>query len=97
MEPPVSVPNAMSADPLATATAEHPQDLCQLFIDRNRNGNFADDGPALSATPAQREKTLDWWSSVSNVELSIPYSTTKATENYFVNFWIVRPKPSKYV
>ncbi len=76
---------------MATATPEHPQDLCQLFIDRNRNGTFADDGPALSATPSQREKTLDWWSSISNVELSIPYSTTKATENYFVNFWIVRP------
>jgi len=76
---------------MATATADHPKDLCQLFIDRNRNGNFTDDGPALTATPSQREKTLDWWSSISNVELSVPYSTTKATENYFVNFWIVRP------
>lgn len=76
---------------LATATAEFPKDLCQLFVDKNRNGNFNDDGPALKATPSQREKTLDWWSSMSNVELSVPYSTTKATENYFVNFWIVRP------
>jgi thiol-disulfide isomerase/thioredoxin len=76
---------------MATATAEHAQDLCQLFIDRNRNGNFADDGPALSAAPSQREKTLDWWSSISNVELSLPYSTTKAEEKYFVNFWSVRP------
>lgn len=76
---------------LATASTEHPQDLCQLFIDRNRNGNFTDDGPALTAVPSQREKTLEWWSSVSNVELTVPYSTTKATEKYFVNFWIVRP------
>lgn len=85
-------PNEASWIPvMATATADHPKDLCQLFIDRNRNGNFADDGPALTATPTQREKTLDWWSSMSNVELSVPYSTTKATELYFVNFWIVRP------
>jgi thiol-disulfide isomerase/thioredoxin len=76
---------------MATATADHPKDLCQLFIDRNRNGNFADDGPALTATLTQKEKTLDWWSLVSNVELSVPYSTTKATEPYFVDFWIVRP------
>ncbi len=75
---------------MATATAAHPNDLCQLFIDRNRNGNFADDGPALEATPTQRPKTLDWWSSMSNVELSIPYSETKTTEPYFVNFWMVR-------
>jgi len=85
-------PNEASWMPvMATAAAEHPKDLCQLFIDRNRNGNFTDDGPALTAAPTQREKTLDWWSSISNVELSVPYSTTKVTENYFVNFWIVRP------
>jgi len=85
-------PNEASWIPvMATATADHPKDLCQLFIDRNRNGNFTDDGPALTATPAQHEKTLDWWSSMSNVELSVPYSTTGATEPYFVNFWIVRP------
>lgn len=76
---------------LAAASTEHPQDLCQLFIDRNRNGNFTDDGPGLIAVPSQREKTLEWWSSVSNVELTVPYSATKATEKYFVNFWIVRP------
>lgn len=76
---------------MATATTDYPKDLCQLFIDRNRDGNFSNDGPPLTATPSQREKTLDWWSSMSNVELTVPYSTTKATENYFVNFWIVRP------
>jgi len=85
-------PNTASYVPvMATATVDHPKDLCQLFIDRNRDGNFTNDGPAVTATPTQREKTLDWWSSMSNVELSVPYSTTKATENYFVNFWIVRP------
>jgi thiol-disulfide isomerase/thioredoxin len=84
-------PDAKSAMPvLVTATAEHPQDLCLLFIDRNRNGNFADDGPGLASTPTQREKTMQWWSSTSNVELSVPYSSTGATEKYFVNFWAVR-------
>jgi thioredoxin 1 len=85
-------PDATSWIPvMATATAEHPKDLCQLFIDRNRNGNFGDDGAGLTAVPSQREKTLDWWSSISAVELQIPYSDTKAIEPYFVNFWIVRP------
>lgn len=84
-------PDAKSAIPvLAAATAEHPNDLCLLFIDRNRNGNFADDGAGLGATPTQNAKTKAWWSSISKVELSVPYSTTKATEPYFVNFWIVR-------
>lgn len=76
---------------MATATAEHPKDLCQLFVDKNRNGDFSDDGAPLTATPTQREKTLDWWSSMSNVELTVPYAASKATEKYFVNFWIVRP------
>src|SRR3954471_24832918 len=68
-------PNAKSAIPvLAAATAEHPQDLCLLFIDRNRNGDFTDDGPGLSATPVQSNpKTKAWWSSMNKVELSIPY------------------------
>lgn len=84
-------PDAKSAIPvLVTATAEHPQDLCLLFIDRNRNGNFADDGPGLASTPTQNEKTKAWWSSTSKVELSVPYSSTGATEKYFVNFWAVR-------
>jgi thiol-disulfide isomerase/thioredoxin len=84
-------PDAKSAIPvLATAAADCPKDLCMLFIDRNRNGNFADDGAGLTAKPTQNEKTKAWWSSISKVELSIPYSNTKATENYFVNFWIVR-------
>lgn len=84
-------PDAKSAIPvLVTATAEFPKDLTQLFIDRNRNGNFTDDEAPLSTKPAQNEKTKAWWSSISKVELSVPYSNTGATEKYFVNFWIVR-------
>lgn len=85
-------PDAKSALPvLAAATAEHPNDLCLLFIDRNRNGSFLDDGPGLGATPVQSNpKTKAWWSSMSKVELSVPYSNTGATEKYLVNFWIVR-------
>lgn len=84
-------PDAKSAIPvLATATAEHPNDLCLLFIDRNRNGNFADDGAGLASTPMQNAKTKAWWSSTSKVELSVPYKNAADTEKYFVNFWIVR-------
>lgn len=83
--------DAKSAIPvLATATAEFPKDLCRLFIDRNRNGNFADDGAALRATPTQNAKTKAWWSSMDKTELSIPYSSTGATEKYVTSFWIVR-------
>lgn len=74
---------------LVTASAEHPHDLVQLFIDRNRNGSFADDGPAFSATPSQNEKTRAWWSSMNKVELSVPYGPGK-TQPYLVNFWSVR-------
>jgi thiol-disulfide isomerase/thioredoxin len=75
---------------LATATTDHPKDLCQLFLDRNRNGNFADDGPGLTAEPTQNAKTRAWWSSINNVELSVPYGPGKGVEPYQVNFWIVR-------
>jgi len=75
---------------LATATAEHPSDLCQLFLDRNRDGRFDNDGPPLTAVPTQNAKTKAWWSSMSKVELSVPYGATKGIEPYLVNFWIVR-------
>ena len=75
---------------LATADADHPADLTRLFVDRNRNGVFTDDGPALSAVPAQNAKTKAWWSSFSKVELSIPYAPGQTPEPYLVNFWIVR-------
>ena len=84
-------PDAKSAIPvLATATAEFPRDLSLLFIDRNRNGDFTDDGPGLGATPTQNAKTRAWWSSMNKVELSIPYKNASDAEKYFVNFWIVR-------
>jgi len=83
-------PHATSAIPvLAAATAEHPKDLCLLFVDRNRNGNFADDGAGISATPTQNAKTKAWWSSFDKQEVSIPYSPS-VTEKYLVSFWIVR-------
>ena len=75
---------------LATACAGFPRDLCQLFVDRNRNGNFGDDGAPLLTAPAQNAKTKAWWSSVSKVELSVPYGTAKPTQPYLVNFWSVR-------
>ena len=76
---------------LATASATHPADLTQLFIDKNRNGTFSDDGPAVEAKPTQNEKTKDWWSSFSGIELRVTFPEPDHTEPYFVNFWIVRP------
>lgn len=74
---------------LATASKEFPTDLVQLWIDRNRNGSFADDGPPLAGTPAQNAKTRAWWTSFNKVELPVRYSA-KVSEPYFVNFWVVR-------
>jgi thiol-disulfide isomerase/thioredoxin len=74
---------------LATSEASCPKDLCQLFIDRNRNGTFGDDWPALTGIPTQRVATKAWWTSINNVELSVPYGRD-VSEKYFVNFWIVR-------
>src|SRR5580704_2587434 len=73
---------------MATADAEHPADLCRLYLDRNRNGRFDDDGPALVATPTLNEKTKAWWSSFSKTALQVPYGTL--VEPYLVSFWIVR-------
>ncbi|HEX3927388.1 MAG TPA: thioredoxin family protein [Gemmatimonadales bacterium] len=74
---------------LATSCDGHPADLCQLFLDRNRNGNFADDGPPLIGAPTQNAKTHAWWTSVNKVELSVLYANKKP-EPYLVNFWLVR-------
>jgi thiol-disulfide isomerase/thioredoxin len=73
---------------MATADADHPMDLCRLYLDRNRNGRFDDDGPALVATPTLNEKTKAWWSSFSKTALQVPYGTV--VEPYLVSFWIVR-------
>jgi thiol-disulfide isomerase/thioredoxin len=75
---------------LATACAGFPNDACQLFVDRNRNGNFGDDGAAVTATPAQNAKTKAWWSSVNKVELTVAYGAKKSAQPYLVNFWSVR-------
>ena len=75
---------------LVTASAEHPNDLVQLFIDRNRNGSFTDDGPPLTATPSLNEKTKAYWSSINRVELTIPYGPGRPAQPYLVNFWSVR-------
>lgn len=84
-------PNKTSWVPvMATACADHPADACQLFIDRNRNGNFSDDGPGVIATPTQNVKTKAWWSSVNKVELTVAYGAKQANQPYLVNFWSVR-------
>lgn len=78
---------------LATADAAHPADLCRLYVDRNRNGDFSDDGPAVASAVTQNEKTKAWWSSFPKTELSIPYGTSaarQAVEPYLVSVWIVR-------
>jgi len=74
---------------MATADADHPADLCRLYLDRNRNGRFDDDGPALVTTPTQNEKTKAWWSSFAKTEVSVPYGGA-IVEPYLVSFWIVR-------
>ena len=75
---------------LVTADSSHPRDLTRLFIDRNRNGDFTDDGAPLSAEPSQNAKTRAWWTSISGVTLSVPYPALNTTEPYLVNFWSVR-------
>lgn len=75
---------------LVTAEPAHPKDLCRLYIDRNGNGNFGDDGPPVIASPSQNAKTEAWWSSFNTVELSIRYGAPGNTEPYLVNFWAVR-------
>jgi thiol-disulfide isomerase/thioredoxin len=75
---------------LATASAAHPSDLTQLFVDHNRNGNFADDGPPAVATPTQNEKTKAWWSSFNAINLRVRFADPERVEPFIVNFWIVR-------
>ena len=78
---------------LATADPACPKDLCRFYLDRNRNGSFADDGAALTTTPTIREKTGDAWSSFSRIELEVPYGggpADGATERYMINVWLVR-------
>jgi thiol-disulfide isomerase/thioredoxin len=74
---------------LVTADSAHPQDFCRLYIDDNRNGNFTDDGPALTANPTLNEKTKVWWSSFNGAGMHISYEAG-IVEPYKVNFWTVR-------
>jgi thiol:disulfide interchange protein DsbD len=73
---------------LASASAAFPSDLTQLWLDRNRDGRFDDDGPPLTGKPTQRATTKAWWTSIDKIELSVPYAT--GSQLYFVNFWMVR-------
>jgi thiol-disulfide isomerase/thioredoxin len=74
---------------LVTADSAHPQDLCRLYVDRNRNSNFTDDGPALIANPTLNEKTKAWWATFRGAEMSIPYGGG-VFEPYMVDVWAVR-------
>jgi thiol:disulfide interchange protein DsbD len=83
-------PNKTSWIPvLATSSPDCPADLCRVYLDRNRNRNFRDDGPALTAAPSQNARTKAWWTSIDKVSLSIPYGRG-ISEPYLVNFWMVR-------
>lgn len=78
---------------LATADADNPKDLCRLYVDKNRNGSFVDDGPGVVAKPTPREKTGDVWTSFSNIEVTVPYgrgAQGDVAEPYTVSMWIVR-------
>jgi thiol-disulfide isomerase/thioredoxin len=75
---------------IATADPAHPADFTRLYLDRNRNGNYEDDGPAVTAEPIQNEKTKAWWTSHKAIELSLPYAGGAQPEPYLVNFWSVR-------
>jgi thiol-disulfide isomerase/thioredoxin len=75
---------------LLSASAEFPRDLVQLWIDRNHNGDFTDDGAPLTTKPTLNEKTKAWWSTINKVEVSARYTKRATAEPYFVNFWSVR-------
>ena len=74
---------------LVTSQSEYPKDLCRLYVDRNRNGNFEDDGAPVLAVPSLREKTGDTWSSFSDFEITVPYDAA-VSEPYRLTAWIVR-------
>ena len=74
---------------LVTADPKHQDDLSRLYVDRNRNGDFTDDGPPIETNPVLNEKTKAWWSSFNGAELRVPYGGGMV-EPYMVNFWAVR-------
>ena len=73
---------------LVTSEGSHPGDLCRVYLDRNRDGKFDDDGEPLVAAPTQNEKTKAWWSSFAKTQLDVPYD--KSREPYLISIWIVR-------
>ncbi len=77
---------------LAASDGLHPKDLCRIYLDRNRNGDFTDDGAFATGVPALREKTGAWWTSVSGIELPVLYGSGRgdAVEPYQVDVWLVR-------
>ena len=78
---------------LAAADADHPKDLCRIVLDRNRNGDFTDDGAALVAAPTVREKTGAVWTSFNGIEVSVPYGPAGSNapgEPYLFSIWLVR-------
>ena len=78
---------------LATADEAHPNDLCRIVLDRNRNGDFTDDGAPMAAAPTVREKTGAVWTSFSGIEVRVPYapgSGARDTEPYQFSVWLVR-------
>ena len=78
---------------LATADADHPKDLCRIVLDKNRNGDFSDDGRAMVTAPAVREKTGAVWTSFSAIEVGVPYGRGAGgdtSEPYWFNVWLVR-------
>lgn len=82
---------------LVTSDAAHPENVSRLFLDRNRNGSFADDGEPVTAEPSVREKTGDTWVSFNRLQVVVPYSAA-VSEPYVFNVWLVRaagaPAPS---
>ena len=73
---------------LATADPAHPHDLCRVYLDKNRNGRFDDDGDPLVAAPTQNDKTRAWWTSFAKTQLQVPYA--RGAEPYLISMWIVR-------
>ncbi len=75
---------------LLTASADHPSDLTRLYVDRNRNHDFGDDGAPRTGAPTQNPKTHAWWTSIDTVTLSVAWPGANRAEPYLVNFWSVR-------
>lgn len=73
---------------LVTSEHAHPLDLCRVYLDRNRDGKFDDDGDPLIAAPTQNEKTKAWWASFAKTQLQVPYAS--GAEPYLISMWIVR-------